>query len=98
MFSQSFDIILAIAGIVIGILMVTGHGEMFMRGGNAKVRKQLYDEKKMEKVCGVSLILIGIVTGIDAFTTTPAAKFAYVIALLVIFVGMILVLQKKCKK
>ena len=98
MFSQSFDILLAIAAIVIGIMMVTGHGEMFMRGGNVKERQRLYDEKKMEKVCGVALTLIGIVTGIDAFLTSPAARIAYIVELLVIFVGMIILLQKKCKK
>lgn len=98
MFSQSFDVILAIAGIVIGIMILTGNGEMFMRGGNVKERQRLYDEKKMEKVCGIGLILIGIATGIDAFWTTPVGKIVYIVELLVIFVGMIIILQKKCKK
>lgn len=98
MFSQSFDIILAIAGIVIGIMLFTGHGEIFMGGGDQKKRQQIYDQKRMEKVCGIGLFLIGIVTGIDAFTTTLAAKVGYIVALLVIFIGMVLYLQKKCKK
>lgn len=95
---QSLDFILAIAGIVIGIMLLTGHGEMFMGGGNQKKREQMYDQKKMEKVCGVGLLLIGIVTGIDAFTTTVAAKIAYIVVLLIIFIGMVIYLQKKCKK
>ena len=95
---QSLDFILAIAGIVIGIMLLTGHGEMFMGGGNQKKREQMYDQKKMEKVCGVGLLLIGIVTGIDAFTTTVAAKIAYIVVLLINFIGMVIYLQKKCKK
>ena len=95
---QSLDFILAIAGIVIGIMLLTGHGEMFMGGGNQKKREQMYDQKKMEKVCGVGLLLIGIVTGIDAFTTTVAAKIAYIVVLLIIFIVMVIYLQKKCKK
>lgn len=95
---QSLDYILAIAGIVIGIMMLTGHGEIFMGGSNQSRRQQNYDDKKVEKVCGWGILLFGIVTGIDAFTTTLAAKIAYVAAILVIFIGMIVIIKKKCKK
>ena len=95
---QSFDIILAIAGVVVGIMLLTGHGEIFMGGGDRKKREQIYDEKKMEKVCGIAILLVGIVTGINAFTTTMAAKIIYLVVLMVILAGMIIYLQKKCKK
>ena len=63
----SLDLILTAAALIVGVMLLTGHGEIFMKGGNADVRKKLYDEKKMEKGCGVALILIGILTMIAPF-------------------------------
>jgi hypothetical protein len=34
--------------------------------------------KKWKKFQGICLILIGVATGVDAFTTSVAAKIAYV--------------------
>ena len=98
MFDQSFSYILAIAALVIGIMILTGHGSVFMKGGNTQARAQKYDEKKMEKVSGIGLILIGIATGIDAFTTSVAAKIAYVVILFVILAVYLFVLRTKCLK
>lgn len=95
---QSLDYILAIAGVIIGIMMITGHGAVFMKGSNQAKRQQIYDEKKVEKVCGWGILLLGIVTGIDAFTTVLAAKIAYLVAIFVIFIGVVALIRKKCKK
>lgn len=95
---QSLDFILAIAGIVIGIMMLTGHGDIFMKGSNQAQRQKMYDEKKMEKVCGGGIFLLGIITGINAFTTAFWAKIVYLAAILVIFIGMVVVIKKTCKK
>ena len=94
----SLDLILTAAALIVGVLLLTGHGEIFMKGGNADVRKKLYDEKKMEKGCGVALILIGIISGIDMFTTSLAAKIGYIVVLLVIVAGLVYYLKVKCKK
>ena len=59
MFDQSFSFILTIAALVVGFMLFTGHGSFFMKGGNTQARAQKYDEKKMEKVSGICLILIG---------------------------------------
>ena len=85
----SLDLILTAAALIVGVMLLTGHGEIFMKGGNADVRKKLYDEKKMEKGCGVALILIGIISGIDMFTTSLAAKIGYIVVLLVIVAGLV---------
>lgn len=74
MFDQSFSFILTIAALVVGFMLFTGHGSFFMKGGNTQARAQKYDEKKMEKASGICLILIGVATGVDAFTTSVAAK------------------------
>ena len=58
---RSFDFILAGIALIVGIMLLTGHGDIFLKGGNTKLRKEKYDEKKMTKGSGVTLILFGIV-------------------------------------
>jgi Na+/H+ antiporter NhaC len=87
MFDQSFSFILTIAALVVGFMLFTGHGSIFMKGGNTQARNQKYDEKKMEKASGV-----------DAFTTSVAAKIAYVVILFVILAVFLFVLRTKCIK
>jgi putative Mn2+ efflux pump MntP len=95
---RSFDFILAGIALIVGIMLLTGHGDIFLKGGNTKLRKEKYDEKKMEKVSGICLILIGVATGVDAFTTSVAAKIAYVVILFVILAVFLFVLRTKCIK
>ena len=85
---RSFDFLLAGAALIVGILLLTGHGEIFLKGGNTQLRKAKYDEDKMSKGSGVALILIGIMTFIDSYTETLAAKLIYVALLIVIMVGL----------
>ena len=95
---RSFDFILAGIALIVGIMLLTGHGDIFLKGGNTKLRKEKYDEKKMEKASGTCLILIGVATGVDAFTTSVAAKIAYVVILFVILAVFLFVLRTKCIK
>ena len=53
---RSFDFILAGIALIVGIMLLTGHGDIFLKGGNTKLRKEKYDEKKMTKGSGVTLI------------------------------------------
>ena len=98
MMDKSFGLILAVIALVAGVMLLTGHGDIFLKGGNTKLRKEKYDEKKMEKVSGICLILIGVATGVDAFTTSVAAKIAYVVILFVILAVFLFVLRTKCIK
>lgn len=95
---RSFDFILAGAALIVGIMLLTGHGDIFLKGGNTKLRKEKYDEKKMSLGSGVALILIGIVTFIDSYTTSLAAKIGYIIIILAILAGLVLYLKYKCAK
>lgn len=95
---RTLDFILTFAAVVVGIMLVTGNGGIFMKGGNTELRKKLYDEKKMEKASGIALILIGIATGIDSYTTGVVAKVTYIVVLVVIFAALIYYLKTKCKK
>lgn len=92
------DLILTVAALVIGVMLLIGHGSVFMKGGNAEIRRKLYDEKKMEKGCGAALILIGILTGFDMFTTGMVFKIGYIVVLLIIIVGLMYYLRVKCRK
>ena len=85
---DSLNIILTIAAFIVGIMLLTGHGDIFLKG----------DEEKMAKASGVALILIGVVSAIDLFTTALAFKIAYIAALLIIIVGLVCYLKLKCKK
>ena len=80
---KSFDFLLTAAALIAGILLLTGHGDFLLKGGNAELRKAKYDEAKMTKGSGVALILIGILTGIDSYVQSGmAAEIIYVILLL----------------
>ena len=59
---RSFDFILAGIALIVGIMLLTGHGDIFLKGGNTKLRKEKYDEKKMTWGSGVALLLIGVAT------------------------------------
>ena len=92
---DSLDLILTVAAFIVGIMLLT---DIFMKGGNADVRKKLYDEKKMAKGCGIALILIGVISAVDMFTTGLVFKIAYIVVLLIIIIGLLYFLRVKCKK
>ena len=95
---RSIDFLFAGVALIVGIMLLTGHGEIFLKGGNTKVRQEKYDEKKLTISSGIALVLIGIATFIDSYTTSLAAKIGYVIVLLAILVGLVLYLKFKCVK
>lgn len=95
---RTFDMILTIIALVVGVMMVTGHGDIFMKGGNAELRQKIYDEKKMEKSGGIAMILLGIATGINMYTEGLTAKIIYIVVLIVIFGTLIYYLRTKCRK
>ena len=95
---DALDLILTVGAVVIGIMLLTGHGSFFMSGGDAVKRKKLYDEEKMEKASGIALLAIGVLTGIDHITTTVTAKIVYIVVLVIILAVLIYYLKTKCKK
>ena len=62
MMDKSFGLILAVIALIAGVMLLTGHGDILLKGGNAKLRKEKYDEKKMTWGSGVALLLIGVAT------------------------------------
>ena len=94
---DSFDMILTIAALVMGVMLLTGHGDVLMKGGNAE-RKKLYDDKKVQLVSGVTLLIFGILTGLDMVIKSYVYDIIYLVAVIVIFIIMVVVIRKKCKK
>ncbi len=95
---DSFDLILTVAALVMGVMLLTGHGDILMKGGNAAERKRLYDEKKIQLISGVTLLIFGVLTGLDMLIKSYVYDIIYLAAVIVIFIIMVVVIRKKCKK
>ena len=98
MMDKSFGLILAVIALVAGIMLLTGHGDILLKGGNTKLRKEKYDEKKMTWGSGVALLLIGVATLIDSYTTSLVAEIIYIIVLIAILGWLVYYLKTKCEK
>ena len=47
----------------------------------------------MAKGCGIALILIGVISAVDMFTTGLVFKIAYIVVLLIIIIGLLYFLR-----
>ena len=95
---DSFDLILTVAALVMGVMLLTGHGDILMKGGNAAERKRLYDEKKIQLISGVTLLIFGVLTGLDMLIKSYVYDIVYLVLVIVIFIAMVVLIRKKCKK
>lgn len=95
---DSFDLILTVAALVMGVMLLTGHGDILMKGGNAAERKRLYDEKKIQLISGVTLLIFGALTGLDMLIKSYVCDIIYLVLVIVIFIAMVVLIRKKCKK
>lgn len=94
----TFDILITVAAIVIGILLLLGKGDIFMGGKSAADRNKEYDDKKVQKGFGVTLIIVGIATGISALFQTTASYIIYIVVVILAFGGGVYYMRKYCKK
>lgn len=95
---DSFDLILTVAALVMGVMLLIGHGDILMKGGNAAERKRLYDEKKIQLISGVTLLIFGVLTGLDMLIKSYVYDIIYLVLVIVIFIAMVVLIRKKCKK
>lgn len=95
---DSFDLILTVAALVMGVMLLTGHGDILMKGGNAAERKRLYDEKKIQLISGVTLLIFGVLTGLDMLIKSYVYDIIYLVLVIVIFIAIVVLIRKKCKK
>lgn len=95
---DSFDMILTVAALVMGVMLLAGRGDILLKGGNADARKKIYDEKKLQKIYGVTLILLGILTALDMVIKSYAYDIVYLVVVIVIFAISVVIVRKKCRK
>ena len=95
---DSFDLILSVAALVMGVMLLTGHGDILMKGGNAAERKRLYDEKKIQLISGVTLLIFGVLTGLEMLIKSYVYDIINLVLVIVIFIAMVVLIRKKCKK
>lgn len=98
LFDNTLGGLLAVASLVMGILVLTGHGGFFFKGIGESQRKLEYDMEKYTRASGIALLIFGVLTGIDCFTTALWEKIAYLVLIIATFVLYMLYIQKKCKK
>ncbi len=95
---QGMDILIAAVALICGVLLLTGHGDILLRGGDRQARKSMYDEEKMAKASGLVFVIIGIVTIIDSFLSGVGFKIAYTVIIAILFAGLVFYITKKCRK
>lgn len=96
--SMFLDLLFTFGPIVIGIMILTGHGDVLLKGGNEQLRKNKFDQKKVEKASGIAALAIGIASGVEMFTTGVVAECIYVGVLVVILIVLVVYYQTACKK
>lgn len=94
----SFDVILTAGALIIGVLMLLGKGDFFLNDKNADSRNKEYDMKKTQRGFGVSLVVVGIATGVSAFLQTTVSYVIYIIVVAIAFGGGVFYMKKYCKK
>ena len=95
---DSFDMILTVAALVMGVMLLAGRGDILLKGGNADARKKIYDEKKLQRVYGVTLILLGVLTALDMVIKSYVYDIVYLVVVIVIFAISVVIVRKKCRK
>ena len=94
---SSLGFILTGGALVIGVLILTGNGGFFLKGGKEEQRKKVYDQRRFEIATGVMLLVFALLTGIDCFTQGAFWKVAYVIATVLTFALYVVALRLWCK-
>ena len=96
---KTFDIIVIVGSFLIAVLLLTGHSDFIMSGGDRKKRNAMYDERKMEKVFGIAFLISGIATVLDSYVIkAPWSAAVYTVLIILIFAAAILYVRFKCRK
>ena len=95
---ETLDIFITVVSLVVGVMLLTGHGDFFMKGGNADLRKKLYDEEKLQRASGIGLLCYGAVTGINMLFQGFTASIIYFVVILVISAVLIWYECTRCRK
>ena len=96
---KTFDIFVIVVSFAAAGMLLTGHSDFIMNGGDRNKRKSIYDEKKMSKVFGIAFLLSGILTVLDSYVFKAAwSSIVYTVLLIIIFAAAMIYVRKKCRK
>ena len=93
----TLGVIVVVGAFILGIMLLTGHGDFFMQAGTTPGMKKIYDDKKVAKASGIAFLVTAGVSAIDLFTETLPLKIAYLVAIIVIFGVLFWYIVNKCK-
>ena len=95
---EKLDIIITVVALVAGIMMLTGHGDIFMKGGNSELRKKIYDEEKLKKASGIAFLLYGASTACNMIFHGVVASIIYIVVILAVSIVLIWYIRTKCRR
>ncbi|MDO4519818.1 MAG: DUF3784 domain-containing protein [Eubacteriales bacterium] len=95
---QTFDLIVIIASLGMGILLLTGHGDFVLNSRNDKTFEKRYDKRKVELASGVAFVISGVLTIIDMIIRTRTSSIIYLVLVIIDFAALFIYMNKKCKK
>lgn len=95
---KTFDVVLTVAALVIGVMMFFGKGDLFLSDKNAAEREKKYDMTKAQRGFGVMLIVVGIATGISMLFDSTISYAIYMVVIILAFVGGFFYMRKFCQK
>ena len=95
---RELDLIIALFAAGAGVLLLTGHGDLFFSKKADPLRYAGYDMKKFEKPCGIVFILVGILTMADSFIGNYIFSLVYLGLIVLLFVWLFWYYRTKCRK
>ena len=95
---KELDLIIALFAVGAGVLMLTGHSDLFFSKRTDPLRYSSYDMKKFEKPCGIVLILVGILTLADSYIGNPVFSMVYLGLTILLFAWLFWYYRNRCRK
>ena len=95
---ETFDLIITIGCLIVGFMMLTGRGDVFLNDKDAAQRNKLYDMKKAQKGYGVAFIVIGAASAVRMRVKTQMGFVIYLVVVIVSLAASVVYMKKCCKK
>lgn len=95
---ETFDLIITIGCLIVGVMMLTGRGDVLLNDKDAAQRNKLYDMKKAQKGYGIAFLVIGIASAISMRVKTQMGFAIYLIIVVVSLAASVVYMKKCCKR
>ena len=95
---ETFNQIITIGCLIVGVMMLTGRGDVLLNDKDAAERNKLYDMKKAQKGYGIAFIVIGIASAISMRVKTQMGFVIYLIIVIVSLAASVIYMKKCCKR